>query len=128
MGSNSRSVNSRMSCYCGEPALLRVFSTSKNPVRKFFGCKNYKEQSCRFFRWYDEDEANESRYCEIQCRFRELEGRNQELKRECEELKKQMEEERECKMVYKKKYESLVLKKKLSLYLICILCLWKWFT
>lgn len=118
-----------MSCYCGEPAPLRFYSTSKNPRRKFFGCKNYKERPCRFFRWYDEDEADESRYIEVQCRLRQLEGINQELKRECEELKKQMEEERKWKMEYKKKYELLVvLKKKVSLYLICIVCLWMWFT
>ncbi|KAM7507254.1 hypothetical protein LguiA_017707 [Lonicera macranthoides] len=75
-----------------------------------------KVQSCKFFRWYDEDKADdESRYIDGQCRVRELEGRNLELNKECDELKKQMEDERKCKMEYKKKYVSLVLKKKLTI-------------
>lgn len=42
-------------------------------------------------------------------------------------LIKKMEEGRKCKIEFKNKYESLMLKKKFALYLICIVCLWIWF-
>ena len=132
MGSSSNSVNSYKTCYCGAPAPIKVSRTSDNPGRRFFGCQNYKVQPCAFFKWVDEDDGIESRMLEFHCRVQELQSTNQQLqrryedeKKKCEELKKQVEVERKAKNELKKKYESVMVKKKVALYLICFICLWK---
>ncbi|XP_020090336.1 uncharacterized protein LOC109711608 [Ananas comosus] len=40
-------------CFCGLKASQRTSLTFDNPGRRFYGCINYKRNSCDFFRWRD---------------------------------------------------------------------------
>ncbi|KAL4313079.1 hypothetical protein GQ457_01G010190 [Hibiscus cannabinus] len=41
-------------CHCGLPTEMKTSWTTRNPGRRFFGCKNHgKRKSCRFMSWYD---------------------------------------------------------------------------
>ncbi|KAL5976545.1 hypothetical protein ACLOJK_020878 [Asimina triloba] len=54
-GSRGQRVR-RPFCFCGEPAIMLVSNTSRNPDRPFFRCSHYKDakRDCTFFGWYDE--------------------------------------------------------------------------
>ncbi|KAL4388623.1 hypothetical protein GQ457_09G020920 [Hibiscus cannabinus] len=42
-------------CRCGQRAALVTAWTNENPSKRFFGCKNYRNEKvdCQFFAWYD---------------------------------------------------------------------------
>ncbi|KAM7497181.1 hypothetical protein LguiA_021595 [Lonicera macranthoides] len=75
---SSSSVNSRSSCHCGYPVVMKTSKTSKNPGRRFIGCRNWRsETSCGFFDWIDTNSTQSN-----------LEISNEYLKKEIEDLKK----------------------------------------
>lgn len=51
--SSAYSVDSSMVCFCGSKTGPKVSRSKNNPGRLFFGCPNYREKKCNFFRWVD---------------------------------------------------------------------------
>ncbi|GER36435.1 DNA topoisomerase 3-alpha [Striga asiatica] len=51
MSTSSFSSPSDILCGCLEKAQLRTSKTSKNPGKRFYGCKKWKEGGCPFFMW-----------------------------------------------------------------------------
>ncbi|RID56187.1 hypothetical protein BRARA_G03403 [Brassica rapa] len=53
-----KAIEDNVLCYCGIPAKISQAWTEKNPGRRFYGCEKYKSGSdCKFFKWFDEEEA-----------------------------------------------------------------------
>ena len=46
-------MEQRLVCYCGKVATVRTSWTVANPGRKFYGCEEYAQKGCGFFKWYD---------------------------------------------------------------------------
>lgn len=56
--SSSSSGTSYVTCHCGETTAIRVSTTSLNPGKRFFGCKNFdhpEKRNCAFFDWVEND-------------------------------------------------------------------------
>ncbi|KAL8151372.1 hypothetical protein V2J09_021180 [Rumex salicifolius] len=55
--------DSKLTCFCGQPAKLRISRTWKNPYRLFYNCpKSVHCHQCRFFCWSDENSILLERY------------------------------------------------------------------
>ncbi|KAM7469918.1 hypothetical protein LguiA_008101 [Lonicera macranthoides] len=52
-------------CFCGKVAPIRVSWTTRNPDRRFFGCKKYGNNGCNFFHWVNKDKTVEEEMKEI---------------------------------------------------------------
>ncbi|KAL8160549.1 hypothetical protein V2J09_002086 [Rumex salicifolius] len=56
---------SKLTCFCGLPAKLRISRTSKNPYRLFYNCpKNVDHHQCDYICWSDEVTTDVGRYLE----------------------------------------------------------------
>ncbi|MED6222143.1 hypothetical protein PIB30_061617 [Stylosanthes scabra] len=66
--SSQRSIRKRgsLTCYCGEPPVLKCSKTKENPGRRFWSCTNYDiGRGCNFFSWADGDVAPAPQEAEI---------------------------------------------------------------
>lgn len=105
-------MNSRLTYYCG---ILHLKILDKN----FSGVKTIRRLHVSF-RWLDEKEDTYSRVELLESIIEVLQCRNKGLGNNVEELRKKLDEERKLKNEFKKKYESLLLKKTVALYMICV--------
>jgi len=74
-------------CRCGEESVIRTVMDSANPNcgRKFWGCKNYKNQfdkGCSFFKLIDEDYNEDNDKNELEKKLAKVEKKNKKLKNE----------------------------------------------
>ncbi|KAM7479051.1 hypothetical protein LguiA_027264 [Lonicera macranthoides] len=68
--SNSGISCSYVTCFYGETATIKVSWMSKNPGRRFFGCRRYGNNGCNLFDWIDkektiQEEMKQIFYCQI---------------------------------------------------------------
>ncbi|CAA0841048.1 Unknown protein [Striga hermonthica] len=83
--SSSFSSPSNLSCYCRQPAQVRISKTPSNPGKKFHGCKNWNNGGCNFFRWEDEPDSSNNQVManeliELRNKMLLLEAENQKMK------------------------------------------------
>ncbi|KAL6571345.1 hypothetical protein OROHE_002988 [Orobanche hederae] len=121
----SKSINSKLSCYCNKESPVRVAKTEANHGLRFHGCGNYGrkgETPCTFFKWVDNEEESptglKAQMC-YRCDF--YEGIINELKEEIVVLKNQMEFEKNQNTEEKIKYDFMMLKLKFFGFIVCAL-------
>ncbi|KAM7525704.1 hypothetical protein LguiA_015606 [Lonicera macranthoides] len=115
MSSNSCSYSgscSYVTCFCGEVAPIRVSWTSRNPGRRFFGCKKYGNNGCNFFQWVDKDKTVEEEMKEVCDQIRHIAVQKEDWRAVVEGVKdlntrllKGIEKEREKREEIQRKYE-----------------------
>ncbi|GER34745.1 lissencephaly-1 homolog [Striga asiatica] len=62
MSSSSHSQSSQpiVYCKCLERTTILTSKTSSNPGKKFYGCKNWNNGGCTFFRWCENQSTTQS--------------------------------------------------------------------
>ncbi|KAM7525327.1 hypothetical protein LguiA_015229 [Lonicera macranthoides] len=70
--SSSGESCSYVTCFCGEPAPIRVSWTSRNSGRRFFGCRSYSNNGCNFFDWVDKEKTIQEEMKEIYNQIRHV--------------------------------------------------------
>ncbi|KAM7462032.1 hypothetical protein LguiA_030153 [Lonicera macranthoides] len=112
-GSSSGESCSYVTCFCGEPAPIRVSWTSRYPGRRFFGCRSYGNNGCNFFDWVDKEKTIQEEMKEIYNQIRHISVQKEDWRAVAEGVKdlnnrllKGIEKEKEKREEVQRKYEQ----------------------
>ena len=112
--SNSASSVSYVTCYCGDPAAVKVSRTSRNSGRRFFGCVK-GTQGCNFFGWVNNNRSKsvDEEMVEAYHHMRSLSLQKEDQRVVAERLKvmnngllRNLENEKKKRVFIQKKYDD----------------------
>ncbi|KAM7469389.1 hypothetical protein LguiA_007572 [Lonicera macranthoides] len=111
--SNSGSSCSYATCFCGEVAPTRVSWTTRNPGRRFLGCKIFGNNGCNFFDWVDKEKSMDEEMQDIRNKMRAIHRQKEDWRAVAEGVKElnahlseRVESERKNREELQRKYEQ----------------------
>ena len=64
---DSHELAAEVTCYCNIPTPLKLCRSGVNKGKYFWGCANYPNRQCQYFRWAEEHHDNNQRKVNFEC-------------------------------------------------------------